>query len=132
MKYVLDTHVWIWWNMRPEKLSAKVRTLLATPRRYEEVLLSAISPWEFSKLLEKGRLGVSCDPEEWIHQALDMPKLRLVPLSPTLAYRSTVLPPALHGDPADQIIIATAREENATVLTKDKIMRAYTHVRTLW
>ena len=132
MKYILDTHAWIWWNTRPRKLSAKVRSLIAGPRLYEELLLSAISPWEFSKLLEKKRIGISCNPEEWINQALEMPKLRLVPISPAIAYRSTVLPQPFPGDPADQIIVATAREENATILTKDKNIRQYKHVRTLW
>ena len=132
MRYILDTHVWIWWNMHPEKLSAKVRSLLSTPKRYEELLLSAISPWEFSKLLEKDRIGISCNPKEWITEALDMPKLRLVPLTPSIAYHSTSLPQPFNDDPADQIIVATAREENATVLTKDKIMQKYKHVRSLW
>lgn len=132
MRYVLDTHVWIWWNMHPKKLSPKARTLLSTPKRYEELLLSAISPWEFSKLLQKKRIGISCNPEEWIAEALDMPKLRLVPLTPTIAYRSTSLPQPFHGDPADQIIVATAREENATILTKDKLIQSYKQVRCLW
>ena len=132
MKYVLDTHAWIWWNMHPKQLSQKVRTLLSTPKRYEELLLSAISPWEFSKLLEKGRIGISCSPEEWISEALAMPKLRLVPLTPTIAYRSTSLPQPFHHDPADQIIVATAREENATVITKDEFIQGYSHVRTFW
>jgi PIN domain nuclease of toxin-antitoxin system len=132
MKYVIDTHVWIWWNMHPQKLSAKVRSLLSTPSRYEELLLSAISPWEFSKLLEKERIGISCNPEEWIAEALDMPKLRLVPLTPAIAYRSTSLPQPFNDDPADQIIVATAREENATILTKDKTIQKYEHVRTYW
>jgi PIN domain nuclease of toxin-antitoxin system len=132
VKYLLDTHTWIWWNMHPKKLSPKVRTLLSTPKRYEELLLSAISPWEFSKLLEKGRLGISCSPEEWLSEALAMPKLRLVPLTPTIAYRSTSLPQPFNGDPADQIIVAMAREENATLLTKDGEIQNYTHVRSLW
>jgi len=132
MKYILDTHTWIWWNMNPEKLSEEVRSLISEPKRYEELLLSAISPWEFSKLLEKGRLGISCNPEEWIAVALDMPKLRLVPLSPTVAYRSTSLPQPFNEDPADQIIVATAREENATILTKDGKIQKYKHVRSLW
>ena len=132
MKYILDTHTWIWWNMHPAKLSGKVRSLITDSNLYECLLLSAISPWEFSKLLEKKRIGISCDPEEWINQAIDMPKLRLVPLSPVIAYRSTVLPQPFNGDPADQIIVTTAREENATILTKDKIIRQYKHVRTLW
>jgi len=118
--------------MHPEKLSAKVQSLLSTPKRYEELLLSAISPWEFSKLLEKDRIGISCNPKEWITEALDMPKLRLVPLTPSIAYHSTSLPQPFNDDPADQIIVATAREENATVLTKDKIMQKYKHVRSLW
>lgn len=132
MKYLLDTHTWVWWHMRPSSLSRKVKGLIADPDRYEELLLSAISVWEFCKLLEKGRLGISCDPEEWLATALAVPKLRLVPLSPPIAYRSTVLPPPVSSDPADQIIIATAREENATILTKDAVMRRYTHVRTVW
>ncbi len=132
MKYLLDTHTWIWWNMHPEKLSSKVQALLSTPENCEEVLLSAISPWEFSKLLEKERIGISCSPEEWISEALTMPKLRLVPLTPTISYRSTSLPQPFHDDSGDQIIVASAREENATILTKDKLIQQYKHVRTLW
>jgi PIN domain nuclease of toxin-antitoxin system len=118
--------------MYPKKLSQRVRSLIADPEQYEELLLSAISCWEFSKLLEKKRIGISCDPEEWIREALEMPKLRVVPLTPTLSYRSTNLPQPFHEDPADQIIVATAREENATVMTKDKLIRTYKHVRTIW
>lgn len=132
MKYLLDTHVWVWWNMYPKKLSQRVRSLIADPEHYEELLLSAISCWEFSKLLEQKRIGISCDPEEWIREALEMPKLRVVPLTPTLSYRSTNLPQPFHEDPVDQIIVATAREENATVLTKDKLIKTYKHVRTIW
>ena len=86
----------------------------------------------FSKLLEKKRIGISCNPEEWIAEALDMTKLRLISLTPTIAYRSTSLPQPFNTDPADQIIVATAREENATILTKDKTIWEYEHVRSLW
>lgn len=132
MRYLLDTHAWVWWNMTPKKLSGRVRSLIRSPSRYEELLLSAISPWEFAKLLEKGRLGISCDPEAWIREALEMPRLRLVPLSPVVAYRSTVLPSPFHDDLADQIIVATAREENATIVTSDERIRSYPHCRSLW
>jgi len=132
VKYMLDTHTWIWWNMHPEKLSTKVCTLLSNTKRYDELLLSAISPWEFSKLLEKKRIGISCSPEEWLSEALIMPKLRLVPLTPTIAHRSTTLPQPFYDDPGDQIIVATAREENATLLTKDQLIQKYEHVRTMW
>ena len=132
MKYLLDTHTWIWWNMNPGKLSKKVKMLIHDTEGYDELLLSAISPWEFSKLLEKKRLGISCNPEDWIKAALDMPKLRVIPLYPMLAYRSTVLPQPFHDDPADQIIVASAREENATILTKDQKIIRYEHVKSLW
>lgn len=132
MIFLMDTHVWIWWNMNPRKLSFRVKEIIGDPDGYDEILLSAISPWEFSKLIEKKRIGISLDPEEWIRIALDMPKLRVVPLGPILAYRSTVLPQPFHDDPADQIIVATAREENATILTKDDKILNYGNVQSLW
>ncbi len=132
MKYLLDTHAWIWWNMHPQRLSRKVKNTILKTDKYDEMLLSAISPWEFCKLIEKGRLAITCDPEEWIKEAMDMPKLRLVPLTPTIAYKSSVLPKPFHDDPADQIIVATAREENATLLTKDERMLNYNHIKCIW
>ena len=132
MKYLLDTHTWVWWNMRPQNLSRKVTKLIEHENDYDELLLSAISPWEFCKLLEKGKIGISYNPEEWIDGALEMPKLRLVQLTSSIAYRSTVLPMPFHDDPADQIIVATAREEKATILTKDQRILNYHHVQSLW
>jgi len=132
MKYLLDTHTWIWWNMHTENLSQKVKQIIAGTDKYKEILLSAISLWEFFKLLEKERLVISCDPEEWAKEALIMPKLRLVPLIPSIAYKSTVLPQPFHNDPADQIIVATAREENAIILTKDERMHHYSQVKSTW
>jgi PIN domain nuclease of toxin-antitoxin system len=132
MTYVLDTHTWIWWHMNPGKLSTRAKSAIGDPGRYEEILLSVISAWEFCKLLEKERMAISCDVEQWMDLALDMPKLRLVPLTPLLAYRSTVLPPPFHDDPADQIIVATARQENAVLLTADHRLRKYRHVTSLW
>ena len=132
LKYLLDTHVWIWWNINPSKLSEKVLKLISDAGDYDELLLSAISPWEFSKLLEKGRLAISINPYEWIEKALDMPKLRLVPLSPDIAYLSTVLKQPFHNDPADQIIVASVQKENAILLTKDARLLEYKYVKSLW
>ena len=132
MKYLLDTHTWIWWHMNPTRLSRKVKKLISDTEKYEELLLSVISPWEFSKLLEKKRIGISYNPEDWLNKALEMPKFRLIHLSPKIAYRSTILPQPFHNDPADQIIVATAREENATILTKDDLILEYSHVHSIW
>lgn len=132
MRYLLDTHVWVWWHNRPERLSPDVRNLIENSTQYEELLLSAISPWEFAKLVENGRLGLTGNPEVWLDEALKMPKLRLVPLSPGISYRSTTLPPPFHQDPADRIIVATAREERAVLLTADRLLIDYPHVETMW
>jgi PIN domain nuclease of toxin-antitoxin system len=132
MKFLLDTHTWIWWNVNPPKLSRKVKSIISDDGSYDELLLSAISPWEFCKLIEKNKLAIASDPEEWIASALDMPKLRLVPLSPAIACRSTILPNPFHDDPSDQIIVATARQEQATILTKDQRILNYNGVTSLW
>lgn len=132
MKYLLDTHTWVWWHLNPGRLSETVCRLIAAPDNYEELLLSAISPWEFCKLLEKRRLGLQGDPETWLALAMRMPKLRLVPLTPTIAWKSAILPQPFHDDPADQIIVATAREEDATLLSCDRAIAVYPHVATVW
>lgn len=132
MKYLLDTHTWIWWNMNPPKLSEEVLSLISDLSAYDEMLLSAISVWEFCKLLEKGRLTIGCDPEEWIKEALKLLKFRLVPISPEIAFHSTMLPGDFHDDPTDQIITATGRMENAVIITKDKNIQEYVHVKTFW
>lgn len=118
--------------MRPRKRSATVRSLISASNRYDERLLSAISLWECSKWLEKQRLAISCDPEEWFRVAWDMPQFRLVPISPSIAYRATILPKPFHDDPADPIIVATAREENATLVTADERLIADPHCRSYW
>lgn len=132
VRYLLDTHAWIWWHIAPDRLSSGVAKLLSTPPEGTELLLSAISPWELAKLLEKGRLTLTTDPEAWLNEAMAMPRLRLAPLTPRIAYRSTVLPQPFHRDPGDQIIVATARELDAIVVTKDERLTKYPHVRTLW
>ena len=130
MKYLLDTHVWIWWNAAPEKLSPRVHALIGNGK--EDLLLSAISPWEFCKLVEKGRYSIALDTLAWIEQALGMPGLQLTPLTPRIAHKSTVMPDFPHDDPADQIIAATAREEGAVLMTKDAELLRYAHLKTLW
>jgi PIN domain nuclease of toxin-antitoxin system len=127
-----DSIISLWWHINPDALSKKVKKLIEDPTCYEEMLLSAISPWEFCKLIEKGRLGISCDTEEWLGCALNMPKLRVIPLTTHIAYNSTVLPKPCHNDPADQIIVASAREEKAILLTKDEKIRSYKGVKSLW
>lgn len=132
MKYLLDTHVWIWWYMNPGQLSDKVIQLISDATNYDELLLSAISPWEFCKLIEKERLTIKGSPKKWLEDAFDLPKFRLLPLSPIIAFESTHLQQPFHSDPVDQIIVASAFFENATIITKDKLLHNYRHIKCVW
>ena len=132
MKYLLDTHAWIWWNLSPSELSTRVRELISDVRRYDELLLSAMSVWEFGILLNKKRFRISCPANEWLDIALTMSKLRIMPVTARIAYHSTVLPGNLHADPADRIIVASALDEEATIITKDRRIAAYSHIKSLW
>ncbi len=118
--------------MIPDQLSAKARRTIEQAGTEGELLLSAISLWEFCKLVEKQRLGISCSPQVWLDKAMDMPRLRTVPLSAAIALASTTLPGSFHGDPADHMIAATARQENAVLVSKDRRMRSYRHIRCIW
>ncbi len=132
MSILLDTHAWIWWHADPGKLSKKAVRSIQAHAPGDGILLSAISIWEVCKLVEKGRLTLSIAPDLWIREALMRPGCRVIPLRPSIAYHSTILPQPFHNDPADQIIVATAREEKAVIVTKDGLIHDYPHVVTLW
>ena len=132
MNYLLDTHVWIWWQAVAEKIGPGVRETLTELGEDDQLFLSAISVWELAKLVEKGHLKLGTSVDEWTRQALEMPRLQQLPLSPAIAIESTRLPQPFHDDPADQIIVATARLTDSTVISADRLIRDYAHVRTLW
>jgi len=132
IKYLLDTHTWIWWHSKPEKIPKKLLRIISAPEGDGTLLLSAISIWEFCKLVEKERLVLSINPQLWLDQALNMAGLFLIPLSPSIVLQSTRLPGNFHSDPADQIITACARNYNAVLLTKDERLLKYPHIKTMW
>ena len=93
--------------------------------------VSVISCWEIAKLVEYGRLELPCPLEEWFEQALSYPGIHLLPLTPEIAIESTRLPGEFHRDPADQIIVATARVYNCPLVTSDERILNYPHVTTI-
>jgi len=129
--YVLDTHVWVWWHVAPLRLSPASASALGASSG-NDLVLPAISIWEVAKLVEKGRLAFNEPLDLWVHEALRMPCLRLAPLSPAVAIESTRLPGSFHADPADQLIVATARQLGAALITSDERILAYPHVETVW
>jgi PIN domain nuclease of toxin-antitoxin system len=131
VKYLLDTGVWLWLIESPEKLSDRVRTIVNDIGN-APFALSAISPWEVAKKNALGKLTLAMPIRAWLDRALRPPFMELVPLTPSIVVESTILPGTFHHDPADQIIVATARVENLTLLTKDRLILNYLHVRSLW
>ncbi len=127
---VLDTHIWIWWVHADERLTPTQRETI-TANETDVVGVSAISCWEIAKLVEYGRLQLPSPLEEWFEQALNYPGVQLLALSPEIAIESTQLPGEFHRDPADQIIVATARVCGCPLVTSDDKILNYPHVTTI-
>jgi len=127
---VLDTHIWVWWVHGDARLSEK-QVKWVEENEADGLGISAISCWEIAKLVEYGRLVLPCSVADWFDQALAYPGIRLLDLTPRIALESTQLPDGFHRDPADQIIVATARVYNCPLLTVDSKILVYPHVQTL-
>jgi PIN domain nuclease of toxin-antitoxin system len=127
---VLDTHVWIWWVHADKRLTNdQVEAIMA--HEHNVLGISAISCWEIAKLVQYGRLELPCPLEAWFEQSLGYPGVRLLELTPEIAVESCRLPGEFHRDPADQIIVATARAHDCSLVTSDKRLLAYPFVQTI-
>ncbi len=127
---LLDTHVWVWWVHGDARLSEEQRQMLDA-RIIESIGVSIISCWEIAKLVEYGRLKLPQDVAEWLEVALAYPGVRLLDLSPAIVVESTRLPQPFHKDPADQMIVGTARIHDSPLATADDKILNYAHVRTV-
>ena len=127
---VLDTHTWVWWVHGDERLTQAQREII-TANESDLIGVSAISCWEIAKLVEYQRLELSNPLEEWFDQALNYPGVQLLALTPEIAIESTRLPGQFHRDPADQIIVATARVYGCSLVTSDDKILNYPHVTTV-
>ena len=115
---LLDTHAWVWWLTRPERLSrAQQRAIDARLKRGTGLLLSIISCWEVALLSERGRFRFTMPTSTWLEQATSMPGLEVVPLS--LPVITTAARLSSLRDPADTLIVATAQHQQAALLTSD-------------
>jgi PIN domain nuclease of toxin-antitoxin system len=135
MAYLLDTHIWIWWMIGADPLrSSPARERIARAIDEESARVSVISVWEVGMLEAHKRISLTVDVETWTRQALSSPGLSLAPLTPDIALASSRLPGEIHGDPADRMLIATARSLGATLVTRDRRILEYSqagHVTTL-
>lgn len=124
---LLDTHTWVWLADGSDRISQEHVKKIQLHEK-SGLGISAISCWEVAKLVEHHRLKLACTIEEWMRAALAYPGIQLVEFSPRIAIESTQLPGTFHKDPADQIIVATARVLGVELLTVDEKILRYPHV----
>lgn len=128
---LLDTHTWIWSHSETKLLSDNVKNVIKkTPP--DQRAIASISIWEFAMMVAKGRIEVRIDPKRWLNSAIGNSGLLVIELTPEIAVESCNLPGGFHKDPADQIIVATARTRDLKLLTKDREILQYPHVRAIW
>jgi PIN domain nuclease of toxin-antitoxin system len=131
-RYIFDTCLLLYLSRPDEPLAPAARQALQTTAG--EFHVSAISAWEIGLLVSKGRINLTRGPIEWFRSFVDEREIRLLDVTPEIMVGSSFLPGPLHGDPADRIIIATAREHDLTIITRDRAILAYGtagHVKTL-
>jgi PIN domain nuclease of toxin-antitoxin system len=122
---MLDTHVWLWFTEGSGEIKADLRKRVANQLKDGAVLIPTICVWEIGMLCQKKRLNLSKPIEDWVKHVLSQPGVSFVPLSQEIALEATNLPGEFHRDPADCIIVATARVEGASLLTRDRRIIAY-------
>ncbi len=124
---VLDTHIWVWWVQGDQRLAPDFQACIKS-HEATGIGVSIISCWEVAKLVEKGKLSFQQPVEDWINQALSYPGVQLLALTPRIVVESTQLPGNFHRDPADQLVVATARVYNCPLVTADGNIRGYQYV----
>lgn len=125
---LLDTHIWYWWAGSFPKLTTRQQQLIDDA---DELGVSVISCWEIAKKCQIGKLDLDRPVDEWLLMAVVRPKVRLLPLSTEIAIEACNLPQPFHRDPADELIVATARILKLPLLTADSKILAYPHVSLL-
>ena len=130
---VIDTHILVWWVSGVETLSTAAKKAIKNALSNSgEVLVSSISAWEIAMLVEKGRLVLSMDVESWLDEVSQIDGVRFLPVDNEIGVKSTALPGEFHEDPADRMIVATARKLAVPLVTADEKILQYEHVKTIW
>jgi len=126
---ILDTHAWIWWVAEPGKLSARARHAIDAA---EALGICAISCWEVAMLAAKRRLELDRDILLWIRQALALPRVTFLALTPEISVASALFLEESPADPADRMIAASALEHRSPIVTKDSRLRSVPRIEIVW
>jgi PIN domain nuclease of toxin-antitoxin system len=126
---VLDTHAWLWWVTGAPELSRRALREISSARR---IGVSAVSCLEVAIAEIRGRIELDRPALQWMHEALALPHVELLPLTPAVAVRASRLGRDFPGDPADRVIVATAVIEAARLVTRDTRIRHCPQIETIW
>jgi PIN domain nuclease of toxin-antitoxin system len=127
---VLDTHALLWWALDPDQLSTRASDLVAQMER-RGGFASAISIWELGVKIQRGKLELGIDIEEFVRRVRMSGVVELLPVDATVWLRSLALDWD-HRDPADRVIVATALLNDVPVLTKDETIHAFEGINAMW
>ena len=126
LNFLLDTHVWVWTQESPETLGPGMRNALAAEEN--SLFVSPVSSLELAQLAWAGRLTLAGRLQTWISESLQALLAETISLSHEIAAGAYDLPGEFHRDPADRILVATARVHDLTVVTADSRILTYPHV----
>jgi len=129
---MLDTHALVWWHDSSARLSTNALSAIAQETQNGTIAVSAFSFWEIALLIEHRRLTLPTDLQAWMAAVEAAKRLLFIPVDNQIAVTSVKLPGGFHKDPADRIIVATAMLLDIPIVTADRQIRAYPHVRTIW
>ena len=121
---LLDTCA-VLWLANGDKLRAGAERAIRSAQSVNAAFVSPITAWEIGTKVAEGRLGLDLGPVEWFESFIGLPGVQLAHLTPRLLIASTMLPGHPPADPADRIIIATAREVSAPIVTRDRQILPY-------
>jgi PIN domain nuclease of toxin-antitoxin system len=123
----------LWWaSQQKDRLSPAAKHALDAEQDSGQIAISSISAWEIAMLVQRKRIALTMDLKQWLAVVGEVANVRFIPIDNTIAVESESLPGEFHRDPADRMIVATARKLGATLVTMDEKIRNYAHVRTIW
>ena len=128
---LLDTHVWINYQAFLRALRPAAEAVIDDAVNHNAVFVSVISIWEIAMLERAGRINLNGGVHAWTQEALSRPGIALLPFSLKIAIDSVYLPDPMHKDPADRILVASARIEKLTLVTSDKAILAFAKATSL-
>jgi len=122
---LLDTHAWIWFMLANAELTVSGRQAINRAAASGQLRVAAISVWEAALLASRGRVALGRPLAQWMTEAVSAPGLSIERLLPQIAVEACSVPEIFHRDPADRLIVATARVANATLMTRDQRILDY-------